>query len=119
MRFGDRLREMRELRKLTQEELGEILSVSDATINRYEKEKRLPDIEMLQRLATYFSVTVDWLLGRSSNPEPSLTDDIPPEGLMYFRKLKNLPPEAQKQFMEAFKSHTKLIEQWEKDNDEK
>lgn len=64
MTLGSRLRKEREKKKLTQEELGKLLGVSDATINRYEKDTRKPDPTMLKALANILEVTTDFLLGR-------------------------------------------------------
>jgi SOS-response transcriptional repressors (RecA-mediated autopeptidases) len=62
---GDRLKKLRDDKNLTQTELGKAFSISDATINRYEKNQRQPDTDTLNKLADYFNVTVDYLLGRS------------------------------------------------------
>jgi len=80
--FGQRLRELREEKKITQAELGNKIGVSGATINRYEKGFRQPDPETLSKLADFFDVTVDFLLGR--------TDDIIPEDIK--KAMKEVDP---------------------------
>lgn len=62
---GDRLKLLREEKQLTQEELAVIFNVTDATINRYEKNQRQPDTGMLDRFADFFDVSTDYLLGRT------------------------------------------------------
>lgn len=64
MSFGERLRILREEKNLTQEKLGDILNVSDATINRYEKNLREPHRKMEEKIADFFDVSLDWLRGR-------------------------------------------------------
>ncbi len=70
MKFGDRLKERREKRGFTQDQLGKLLNVSDATINRYERNLREPDYETLKSLANLFNCTTDYLLGLTDNPTP-------------------------------------------------
>jgi transcriptional regulator with XRE-family HTH domain len=62
---GDRLKKLREQRKLTQKQLGSAFNISHATINRYEKGQRQPDTEILDKLADFFDVSTDYLLGRT------------------------------------------------------
>ncbi len=63
MSFGERLKEARKAAGLTQEQLGNYLGVTGVTIMRYEKSIRFPDYDTLIKLADYFNVTVDYLLG--------------------------------------------------------
>lgn len=64
--FPERLRLLREKAGWTQEQLGGKINVADATINRYEKGLRKPDIDTLELLAELFGVSVDYLLGRTA-----------------------------------------------------
>ena len=58
-----RIKEMRNGRHLTQEELGEIIGVSQQTFSRYEKQEVLMPVVVLVRLSRYFNVSTDYLLG--------------------------------------------------------
>lgn len=60
---GERLRELRKSRGLTQEELGEVLGVTKASICCYEKGTRTPTLENLMDLVVYFGVSADYLIG--------------------------------------------------------
>ncbi len=62
-----RLKELRESKGLTQKEVAEIIGYSEISYARYEKGEREPDISTLCKLAEYFNVTVDYLIGRVSN----------------------------------------------------
>lgn len=64
MTLGNNLKKAREKKGLTQDELGKLINVSDATINRYENEKRRPDPETLKQLAVHLEVSTDVLLGK-------------------------------------------------------
>lgn len=76
-----RLRSLRLERGLTQEELGRAVGVGKTTISQYENGVRTPDAEMLDRLASFFDVSVDYLLERTDNPYASTSfwnRDTPP-----------------------------------------
>ena len=64
--FGEILAELRQDRGLTQRDLAKLFFVTPGTISNYEKGRHLPDAERLIKIADYFSVTTDYLLGRSS-----------------------------------------------------
>lgn len=80
-----RLKELREKKGLTQAKLAEELGFVKSTICQYEKGNREPDYDTLRKLADYFAVTVDYLLGRDSKvipfPEqkkdPVIKDEVP------------------------------------------
>lgn len=61
--FGDRLKELRISKNLSQEELGNILGVRKSSISNWETDKATPTYDILTKLAQYFNVTTDYLLG--------------------------------------------------------
>lgn len=75
-KFGERLRDLREGRGLTQKELGQIVKLSPSTIGMYESGRRDPDSDTLRILAEYFGVTADFLLGRSDDRDHSKSSPI-------------------------------------------
>lgn len=60
---GDRLKELRKSKNITQEELGNVLGVTKASICCYEKGTRTPTIENLIDLMEFFGVSADYLIG--------------------------------------------------------
>ena len=58
-----RIRELRSARNITQVELARSLSVSKQSISNWENDNILPSIEMLVKIADFFSVSTDYLLG--------------------------------------------------------
>ena len=60
---GDRLRNLRKEKGLTQAELGDMLGVKKSVVCLYEKEKRNPSIESIIDMVQIFNVTADYLLG--------------------------------------------------------
>lgn len=69
--FGERLILLRKEKGITQSELGEQLDVVKSTISLYEAERVEPSMETLIKLADYFGVTTDYLLGRSNKKNDS------------------------------------------------
>ena len=61
-----RLKELRESKGLKQKEVAKIIGYSEISYARYEKGEREPDISTLCKLAEYFNVTVDYLIGRGN-----------------------------------------------------
>lgn len=61
--FGERLRELRTEKNLTQEELAKHFGLHKTRISQYELNKRQADDEMKKKLAKYFNVSLDWLMG--------------------------------------------------------
>lgn len=66
MRFGERLHNLREEYNITQKQLGEYIGISARMISFYESSKHFPrDEYLLIKLADYFQVSLDYLLGHS------------------------------------------------------
>ncbi|PAY27797.1 helix-turn-helix domain-containing protein [Ligilactobacillus salivarius] len=74
--FGLRLRALRNEKKLTQDELGKLLNVSGKTIGTWERDSRQPNIEAINKLASIFDVTTDYLLGNSNEKQPQKYYDL-------------------------------------------
>lgn len=66
MNTGAILRQLRMEKELGQKEVALRLNVSVATISNYENNVHAPDYAMLCRLADYYGVTTDYLLGRTA-----------------------------------------------------
>lgn len=66
MEFKDRLKELRLLKGISQIELAEKVNVGKSTIGAYETGDRMPGREALRKLADFFMVDVDYLLGNES-----------------------------------------------------
>ncbi len=70
--LAERLRKLRQANKLTQENLAKELHVTGCTIALWESARRQPNIEMLCKIAKFFNVSVDYLIGMDCD----LTDDF-------------------------------------------
>lgn len=73
--FPQRLKELRKRRKLTQTELGEIMNVSYKTVGSWERGERQPSYETAKKIADYFEVSTDYLLGNNV-PDWASDDDV-------------------------------------------
>ncbi|WP_434131215.1 helix-turn-helix domain-containing protein [Sporomusa sphaeroides] len=65
--FCYRLRQLRQSRNLTVEQLGNEFNVTKQTVSRWELGKRLPPLDVATALAEYFNVSLDYLVGLSDN----------------------------------------------------
>lgn len=79
-----RLIKLRENKQLKQFEVANLLSISPVTYNRYEKGEREPDHKMLKKLAVFFNVSTDYLLGLTDIPN-TIDDYIKKSNIKQFR----------------------------------
>ena len=63
-----RLKELRKKKGISQLRLATELNTTQNTISRYETGEREPGIDELIKIADYFNVSVDYLIGRTGNP---------------------------------------------------
>jgi transcriptional regulator with XRE-family HTH domain len=89
--WGDRIKTLREKRNLTQSALGDLLDVQQQTIAGWEKEKRSPDIDAFIKLANFFHVSLDYLVGRTDEPFYVSVDQCEAETEILFSTTKKLP----------------------------
>lgn len=62
--FGKRLKQLRIKQNMSQKELSERIGVVRSTITQYETGLRMPSLSMVIKIADYFEVSVDYLIGR-------------------------------------------------------
>lgn len=77
MEFKDRLKMLREETGMTQKELAKAIKINNTTISDYERgDKKDPYMSTLRKLANYFDVTIDYLIGESDEREMSVAQRI-------------------------------------------
>ncbi len=74
--IGSNIKKYRKQRKITQEQLAEVLGVSDQAVSRWENGSTYPDIELLPTIALYFGVTLDEMMGMEAIKDESDIEDI-------------------------------------------
>lgn len=67
--IGEKIKNLRIERDMTQSELAAVLGVSSASVGLWEINKRQPDIAILVKIAKVFNVTTDYLLGYNTENE--------------------------------------------------
>lgn len=87
-KFNLRLRELRKQKKLTQQELADDLGISKSSVNMYERGEREPGLDLLEAIADFFNVNLDYLMGKSNDPinydDDILIANIPEEIVRHF-----------------------------------
>lgn len=68
MDIGDRIRKLREKNNLSQLELAKKLQISNSTLSQYESGARTPSDDIKLKIADFFDVSTDYLLGKTDNP---------------------------------------------------
>ena len=76
MTFGEVLRSLRKQHHLTQSELAKALQVAESAVSMWERGRRRPDMEMMERIADYFKVDMNYLFGKSDFVSKRFTIDL-------------------------------------------
>ena len=97
--LGERISELRRRRKMTQRQLADYLSVSLNSVSLYERNLSTPDDDTKIKIAELFDVSMDYLMGTSSQ-ETSLHKTQPRPSLLLY---ENLPPDAYKELQSFVK----------------
>jgi transcriptional regulator with XRE-family HTH domain len=105
--FGDRLKDLRLKKKMSQDELAKEMGLSRTTITMWETNQRKPDLDSAKALAQIFGVTTDYLLGNVEKPDRiAVAEPEIGEGWIAVvdeAKSSGLSPEDFKAFIDAVK----------------
>ena len=88
MRFARILQDLREDRDISRKDLAMVLNISVSTLGMYEQGRREPNIDMLIKIANYFDVSIDFLVGRSFKNE---NNEMLTEALHLKNQIDKLP----------------------------
>lgn len=83
------LKLLREKNKLSQQDLADALGISQQSVYKYEKQGTQPDHDTLIKIADYFEVSVDFLIGHTAVRDPSAAE------MEFLEKYRLLSPEEQ------------------------
>ena len=75
MNLGKIIKQLRQKHNMTQEDLGKIIDKNRSTIAGYETEGKEPDYETLKKIAIYFNVSTDYLLGKTDTPQVEISNN--------------------------------------------
>lgn len=99
--FNEILEELRKEKRITQRELAAKLGIARTTYSGYENGTRQPDQRTLNKIADYFGVSVDYLLGRTKT-RGYLTDE---NAKLLAEKITELPENKRRVIEELLKSY--------------
>ena len=74
--FIERLKKQRKKEKLTQKDIATFLNISQPAYQQFESGKKKMNLETMEKLADYFNVSIDYLLGKTDIPDLDLEIDI-------------------------------------------
>lgn len=106
-RFKDRLKQLRRETELTQQELAKKLGVSFSSISMYERGEREPSFEMLEMIADFFNVDMNYLLGKTDTPHETREVEVFAASSKKETFYDDLPEEAVQE-LENFKEYLRL-----------
>lgn len=66
--MNSRLKELRKQKKLTQISVQMQTGIEQALISKYENGERVPPTDVLMKLADFYQVSMDYIMGRTDNP---------------------------------------------------
>ena len=96
MKANDTLKKLRQQKNMTQSEVADAIEVSLSSYQKYERDKNtvLPSLEVLTRIADFYNVSLDYLLGREAAPNPFSDLNLSEEDeANVVAKYMSLPPE--------------------------
>ncbi|GEN36614.1 hypothetical protein ADA01nite_40740 [Aneurinibacillus danicus] len=100
---------------MTQEETAKLLNISRGTYAHYEIDKRQPDFATLEKLADFFGVSIDYLLGRVDDPLPQLLRD-PSINISAYEGYQDLSPKEQEIVKEQVRHTIKMLKELKEKN---
>ena len=92
---------------ISQQKLASIIGISQHSINKYENHNIEPDIDTLIRLADYFNVSIDYLVGRTDNIS-NIPDTPTSFEMKLLKDLRRLSDEQKKHFAALIESCANL-----------
>jgi len=120
MSLGFRLKNVREMKNMSQMEVAEKIGVSNAVLSNYERDYRDPDTEVLKQLAITYNISVDYLLGLTDTLR-TLSSEIEPYNPIKDENIKfwwEQLPKSDLKTLKALKSMWELLDVKEKQKED-
>ncbi|HEM3666834.1 TPA: helix-turn-helix domain-containing protein [Streptococcus suis] len=119
--FAERLKQLRKEAGLTQKSIADHFNIKQPTYSQWEQGKRGPSDDTLQRFASFFNVSTDYLLGNSEIRNPEEEIDLDDFEILYRNTSKGLSEEDKAQLEIDLKDflieRQRLIKERAKDSD--
>lgn len=111
--IGQRIKTLRIEANITQKQFGDIFGIVKSTVSMYENDNSTPDTEMLKKIAKFFNVSIDYLLGITDIREP--VDELIKKGTVKVEEPSKIEqiskdlPEQERKELESYADylHTK------------
>lgn len=102
--IGNRIKELRKSKKMSQSELGKFIGVSQTTVTAWENGRAEPSSSYVAKLATFFNVSTDYLLGRKTPDNNDIDLDRAIDNAMSFdgKPVTDHDRKIMKQLWEAY-----------------
>lgn len=102
--IGNRIKELRKSKKMSQSELGKFIGVSQTTVTAWENGRAEPSSSYVAKLATFFNVSTDYLLGRKAPDNNDIDLDRAIDNAMSFdgKPVTNHDRKIMKQLWKAY-----------------
>ena len=105
MKINENLKKLRVLKSLTQSDMAEILGISLSSYQKYERDKNCvtPSLDVLLRIADFFGVSVDYLLGREPATDPFDMLPLPEDQKSVMERFASFPDDVRAIILDAIK----------------
>lgn len=108
--FGDRFKEQRQKKGLTQQEVADIFHINRSSISRYEKNQQVPEVQLLQKICDFFEVSIDYLVNGNENNSEPIKDSLFGKRLKQLRLENHLKQEELAQKIHSSKANISRYE---------
>lgn len=99
----EQLQQLRKSRGLTQDDLAEILGISLSSYQKYERDAISPSYETLCKIADFYHVTTDYLLGRERATDPFDMLQLPEDQKSVMERYASFPDDVRAIILDAIK----------------
>lgn len=106
-KFSSRIKRLRLEHNLSCEELGKIVGVSKVSAWQWENGINYPNNNILIKLADYFNVSIDYLLGKSDIKTKA--SQLPDFAYALYGEVEDLTPEQQEEILRLVKTHKEFL----------
>ena len=92
----NKIKELRLSKKLSQQQLAKILFVNQTAVSQWERGATTPNLQLLTKIADYFNVSIDYLIGNDTNKKsPSIKEELTADEQKLLKSFRELNEEGQ------------------------
>lgn len=101
--FKLRLKDLRETKGISQKQLANFLNVSQGSVGNWESGTREPNFDIIKKIADYFDVSADYLIGRTDNPQQSIDQQLEGVEFALYGEIKELTDDEKQDILNFVK----------------